>query len=56
MPRVSSRRQYLGCLLQPIARLADAAVENQLLHADLPHGVGELLVGLRQRAGNFVSA
>ena len=37
----------LRSLLQPVARLAHAAVENQLLHADLPHGVADLLFGLR---------
>lgn len=38
---------HLGSLLQPVTGLAHAAVENQLLHADLPHGVVELLVSLR---------
>lgn len=40
------RRPDLRRLGETIARLASAAVEHQLLHAELPHGVVSLLVGL----------
>jgi hypothetical protein len=42
---------HLGSLLQAIARLSHAAVQHQLGHADFPHGVRCLLVGLRLERG-----
>jgi len=46
---IAGANAHLGRLLQPVAGLADAAVQNELLHPNLPHRVGKLLVGLRQR-------
>lgn len=51
LPQLHSckRSPHLGGLLQPIAGLSHAAIENQLLNADLPHGVVQFLVGLHGR-------
>lgn len=46
--------EHLGCSGQTITRLANRDVEDELLDAELPHGVGRL-VGLRKLESHPVS-
>jgi hypothetical protein len=41
--------EHLGGTSEPVTRLADGDVEDELLDAELPHGVGGLGVGLALR-------
>lgn len=47
--------KHLGGTSEPVTRLADGDVEDQLLDAQLPHGVGAL-VGLLGLCESIVSA
>eukprot|EP00955_Chlamydomonas_euryale_P048341 353939-Chlamydomonas_euryale.AAC.12 len=47
---------HLGGLLQAVTRLANADVEHQLAHADLPHRVGSLILGCTRGGGHTPAA